>query len=99
MKGMRKGLSAYASYMVYFLPTICMADRVEHVHTTNDTGSDTSALFAVVLIVVLLAIIGFALYAYNANVRSAGSSGTNVNIEGQIDVPEVNAPVTPTPAP
>ncbi len=70
-----------------------MADRIDHVHH-DAPSTDTGSLLAVVLLVVLLAIIGFALYAYNGSLGNAAPAGNEMNVG--VDLPEVNVPaVTP----
>ena len=76
-----------------------MADRIEHIHHDTAPSTDTGSLLAVVLLVVLLAIIGFALYAYTGSLGVARPNGGNEMNVG-VDLPEVNMPAaTPqTPA-
>lgn len=72
---------------------------VEHMHhTAEDRDVGSSALLAIVLLIAVLAIGAFAIFAYNGNLNAPAGTGTtpDVNIEGQITVPNPGATVPGT---
>jgi hypothetical protein len=79
-----------------------MADRIEHIHHDTAPSTDTGSLLAVVLLVVLLAIIGFALFAYNGSLRAGvapARNDMNVGVDlPNVDMPDVNVTPQTTPA-